>query len=73
MRLKMSLVAIAATAAGGVGFLFANAPANAVACPPGFRQQTVLTVPVTGNEVRPCLPYQQCDPGACPSTAPPQQ
>jgi len=68
----MSLVALAATAVGGVGFLFANAPANAVACPPGFRQQTV-TVPVTGTQTHPCVPYQQCDPAACPSTAPAQQ
>ena len=72
MRLKLSLVAAAATVAGGVGFLFANAPANAAVCPPGFKPRTI-TVPVTGTQASPCLPYQQCDPGACPSTAPPQQ
>jgi hypothetical protein len=73
VRLKFSLISLAATAIGAVAFLFANAPADAAVCPSGWRQVTVATVPVTGTQVRPCLPLQQCDPGACWSTAPAQQ
>lgn len=71
MRLKLSIFVSAAAIAAGTTVLLANAPASAIACPPGTRAQTV-TVKPAGRQVTVCVPYQQCDPAACPSTAPPQ-
>ena len=69
MRLKLSL-AIAAAAVSSLSAVFLAAPStNASACPPGTIGKPVKLP--TGQVVNVCVPGQQCDPGPCPSTAPP--
>ena len=71
MRLKITLALAAVAAAGGAVVAAApTATTQQIVCPPGTIAKRV-TNPVTGGQMTVCVPGQQCDPGPCPSTAPP--
>ena len=71
MRLKITLALAAAVAAAGGAVVAAaqSAPAQQIVCPPGTVARYVKLP--TGGTVTVCVPGMECDPGPCPSTAPP--
>jgi hypothetical protein len=71
MRVKLSLLAVAAvSAATSAVMLSAPSASAAQECPPG----TILRhMTVAGHQVNYCFPGVQCDPGPCDPTAAPGQ